>query len=217
MNKVILEVKKIYKKEMNEIKRRLKKFKYIWQTKDEEKALQELIFCIFTPQSKAINCWNCVEKIIEKKLLSTNNPVKLLKLKEMNYVRFKNKKAVFVIEAKNKFLKNGKIELLKFLARFRNVFEMREYLVKNIKGYGYKEASHFLRNIGFVDDVAILDRHILKNLKLMGVIKKIPVSMSPNIYIEIEKKMKIFSKKIKIPIGALDMVLWYKETGIFFK
>ena len=27
----------------------------------------------------------------------------------------------------------------------------------------YKEASHFLRNIGFGENIAILDRHILKN------------------------------------------------------
>ncbi len=217
MNKVISEIKEIYNKHKIEINKRLNNFKHILKSKDERKALHELIFCIFTPQSKAVNCWNCVEKIIEKKLLLTNKPSELLKLKEMNYVRFKNKKARFAIEAKNKFIKNKKIKLLEFLLQFKNVFEMRKYLVNNIKGYGYKEASHFLRNVGFVDEVAILDRHILKNLKLMGVIKKIPDSLTPELYCLIEKKMKAFSKRIKIPIAALDMVLWYKETGIFFK
>ncbi|MCX7699112.1 MAG: N-glycosylase/DNA lyase [Candidatus Goldbacteria bacterium] len=217
MNKIVAEIKQIYKKNKNEIRKRLNEFKNIWETKNEFKALQELIFCIFTPQSKAINCWKCVEKIIEKKLLYTDNPEKLLRLKEINYVRFKNKKANFVVEAKNKFIKNGKIQILKFLSTFKDVYEMREYLVKNIKGYGYKEASHFLRNIGFFNDVAILDRHILKNLKLMKVINKIPKTLTPKLYLEIEQCMKFFSKKIKIPMGALDLILWYKETGEFFK
>ena len=217
MNKVLKEVKKIYKDKKDIINKRLIEFRNIRETKDEKRALCELIFCIFTPQSKATNCWNCVEKIIEKNLLKSNEPAEFLKLNEMNYVRFKNKKAYFAIEAKNKFIKNGKTEILKFLSKFKSVNEMREHLVENIKGYGYKEASHFLRNIGFVDEVAILDRHILKNLKLMGVIKRIPESVTPKLYLIIEEKMKKFSEKIKIPMGALDLILWYKETGIFFK
>lgn len=217
MNNIILEIKNIYKKKRDEINKRLELFKSIWKSKDEKAALQELIFCIFTPQSKATSCWNCVKKISEKKLLFSNKPDDLLKLPEINYVRFKNKKAVFAIEAKNKFIKNNKIILLKFLTGFKNALEMREYLVINIKGYGYKEASHFLRNIGFVNDVAILDRHILKNLKLMEVIKTIPKSLTKKKYLLIEEKMKRFSKKIRIPMAALDLILWYKETGFFFK
>ena len=100
-----MEVKKIYKENKSEIHKRLNDFKNVWKSKDEKKALQELIFCIFTPQSKAVNCWGCVKKIFENKLFLTNNPGELLKLKEINYVRFKNKKTRFAIEAKNKFMK----------------------------------------------------------------------------------------------------------------
>jgi N-glycosylase/DNA lyase len=217
MNKTIMEVKKAYKNNKEEINKRLNDFKNVWKSKDEKKALKELIFCIFTPQSKAVNCWECVEKIFKNKLFLTDNPEDLLKLKEMNYVRFKNKKARFAVEAKNKFVKKRKIKLLQSLSEISDVYEMRERLVKNVKGYGYKEASHFLRNVGFVNDVAILDRHILKNLKLMNVIEKIPDSLNQKTYLTIEKKMKDFSDKSGIPMGALDMVLWYKETGSFFK
>jgi len=90
-------------------------------------------------------------------------------------------------------------------------------LVKSIKGIGYKEASHFLRNIGLGEDLAILDRHILKNLKLLGVIEKIPKSLSRKKYFEIEGKMYEFAKEIQIPIGCLDLLLWYKQTGEIFK
>ena len=95
---------------------------------------------------------------------------------------------------------------------------MREWLVENIKGYGYKEASHFLRNVGLGSDIAILDRHILKNLKRYGVIDKIPPSLgNRKIYMDIEEKMKHFSKKIKVPLEELDLLFWAQETGFVFK
>jgi len=84
---------------------------------------------------------------------------------------------------------------------FKNPEKIRVWLVKNIKGFGYKEASHFLRNIGLGENIAILDRHILKNLKRFKVIKEVPISISPRKYLEIENKMKLFSKKIKIPVS----------------
>ncbi len=82
---------------------------------------------------------------------------------------------------------------------------------------GYKEASHFLRNIGLGEDLAILDRHILKNLALLGVIEEVPSSPTKRIYLEIEKKMTAFSGQAGIPMGELDLLLWYKEAGEVFK
>ncbi|MBW2339203.1 MAG: hypothetical protein JRF50_02490 [Deltaproteobacteria bacterium] len=85
------------------------------------------------------------------------------------------------------------------------------------KGIGYKEASHFLRNIGFEQNLAILDRHILKNLKWFGVIEEISGSLTKRQYFDIEKRMLEFSKAIHIPMSYLDFVMWYKETGATLK
>jgi N-glycosylase/DNA lyase len=93
----------------------------------------------------------------------------------------------------------------------------RDWLVRNVKGIGYKEASHFLRNIGLGEKFAILDRHVLKNLKLLEIIKEIPEFLSKKRYLEIENKMKNFADIIKIPLSHLDLLLWYKETGKIFK
>jgi N-glycosylase/DNA lyase len=57
----------------------------------------------------------------------------------------------------------------------------------------------------------------MKNLHAMGIIKKIPSSLSKGIYLDIEKRMQEFSQAIKIPMSHLDLVLWYKETGEIFK
>jgi N-glycosylase/DNA lyase len=82
---------------------------------------------------------------------------------------------------------------------------------------GFKEASHFLRNIGRGEDIAILDRHILKNLVKLGVINATPANLSEKTYLSIEEKMKAFSKRAKIPMAHLDLLLWFNETGKLFK
>lgn len=217
MTPALKEVKAIYASKKGDFDRRIRQFRNVWLKGTPADVLHELVFCIFTPQSKATRCWGCVEAIIEKNLMLDSTPEKLLELPEMNLVRFKNKKAAYAAAARDKFVKNGKITIKDFLRGLGGPLEMREWLVKNIKGYSYKEASHFMRNVGFGADIAILDRHILRNLAKMGVIAGVPESVTPKTYLEIEKKMKIFSRKIKIPMDALDLILWYKETGFIFK
>ena len=94
--------------------------------------------------------------------------------------------------------------------------EVREWLIKNVKGIGYKEASHFLRNIGF-KNMAILDRHILKNLRSNSIIKEIPKTLTRNRYLDIEKSFISFSKKLDITIDEMDLLFWSAETGKIFK
>jgi N-glycosylase/DNA lyase len=213
----IKQVKKIYKEKKSDFEKRILEFKAVWASGDGEKIMQELMFCIFTPQSKAVNCWKCVRSIVDNGLMLSGTASDFVKLKEINGVRFKNNKSRYAAGARDRFVKNGRIIIKETLGGFKNVFEMRGWLVKNIKGYGYKESSHFLRNIGFTDEITILDRHILKNLKLMGVIKKVPATVTPKLYMEIENKMKAFAKKIRIPLPALDLILWYREAGHIFK
>ena len=122
-----------------------------------------------------------------------------------------------MVEARRLFLKDGRISMRPWLEGFANVFECREWLVKNIKGMGYKEASHFLRNIGLGEEISILDRHILRNLNAFGVIEEIPESLGRATYLRIEKEMADFADRIKIPLPHLDLLLWYKEAGEIFK
>ena len=97
------------------------------------------------------------------------------------------------------------------------MLKTRDILVKDIKGMGYKEASHFLRNIGFGQDIAILDRHILRSLKRYGVIDDIPKSLTGRRYFEIEGKMREFSKRLGLGLVYLDFIFWYMGTGEVFK
>ncbi len=91
--------------------------------------------------------------------------------------RFYRNKASYIVEAREHRL-----------PRFENELDAREWLVKNVKGIGYKEASHFLRNTGF-EDVAILDRHILKVMSDHGLINSIPKSLTRKRYLELEERL----------------------------
>jgi len=205
----------IYQNIKNDIITRLGEFNDVWENGTEEDIFCELVFCLFTPQSKAKSCAGAVEKLVDKDLIFNGSENVLSD--ELNIVRFKHTKAKNLIMARQLFISNGKLEIKKRLSGFNTPYETREWLVENVRGMGYKEASHLLRNLGMGGDLAILDRHILKNLVLLKVIDEIPKSMSPKKYLEIEKIMIKYAKRIKIPSDHLDLVLWYKETGEIFK
>lgn len=209
------DIKSIYKDIKGDIVKQISNFKKIWKNANDEELFTELAFCILTPQSKARSGWQAICNLKEKNLLTCGKYSDINC--ELNIVRFKNKKAEYLIIAREKFLGNGNSSLRERLEMLRDVQDKRDWLVKEVKGYGFKEASHFLRNIGQGDDIAILDRHILKNLKLLGVIDEIPQSITRKKYIEIENRFRSFSIQIGIPLDHLDFVFWYKEAGEVFK
>jgi len=202
-----------YKKKKKRIKRRLKEFRNLHNGKDED-IFAELCFCLLTPQSKAIYCDKAVKNLKRKGLLlkGSKSAVKL----ELKGVRFANNKTTYLFAARKFFKKNQKIEIKNRLCT-DNIPKTRQWLVENVKGIGYKEASHFLRNIGLGEDIAILDTHILRNLKRYGVIEEVPISVTKKTYFDIEGKMRVFSRKIKIPLEELDILFWSNETGLIFK
>ncbi len=203
---------KEYSARKSEIKSRLKDFEKVLSKSDEE-IFKELAFCIFTPQSSALKCDCAVKKLEKENLLLKGSSEQIAK--KIGGVRFHNNKSKYLTEAREFFSEKGKISLKKFL-KGKN-FEIREFLVKNIKGFGYKESSHFLRNVGLGKNLAILDRHILKNLKKFNAISEIPKTLNCKKYLKIEQKMRLFSQKVKIPMEELDLLFWSIQTGKVFK
>jgi len=209
------ELKAIWISIQDEIESRLAEFDRIRKIGDDKAIFAELVFCILTPQSKARVCWAAVENLLDKNLLLKGESDQILG--ELHGVRFKYKKSEYVVEARDKLSIDGKIAIKSRISRFSDVCDAREWLVRNVKGIGYKEASHFLRNIGFGENLAILDRHILRNLRSLGVIEEIPDSLSRRRYLEIEIGMMEFADRVKIPMSHLDLVMWYNEAGEVFK
>jgi len=198
----------------DEIKSRIKDFQELWENGDEDEIFDELAFCLFTPQSKATVCWDTVEQLREKGMIEGGEKSQIAE--EIKNVRFRHNKSSYLIEAREDFLKEN-FSLREELKEFDDAKEARKWIVDNVKGLGYKESSHFLRNIGYTKDLAILDRHILKNLEELDVIEEIPKTLTKKKYLEIEEKMKSFSEEVGIPLGHLDLVLWHEEAGHIFK
>ncbi len=205
----------IHEKKRTAVENRLQDFRKVYEQSDE-KLFEELCFCLLTPQTKAKSADNVIKKLKEKNLLLTGSAeeIKLW----MAPIRFSNNKSQYIVEARKLFSDgNGQMKIKEKLESLASPLAMREWLVKNVKGYGLKEASHFLRNIGFGDEIAILDRHILKHLVKNGVIPEIPKSLTDKKYLEIEEKMKKFALQAGIPMSHLDLVWWSEETGEIFK
>jgi N-glycosylase/DNA lyase len=205
MNKEIKLLKKQHKQKSSAIKKRLDDFKKLKNAEKEKKFL-ELCYCICTPMSNAKKVYKIINEKNKKILLSgKDNEVK--KLLRTN-CRFHNNKASYIVKARD-FLNN--LDKLP-----TNGFEARELLIKNVKGISYKEASHFLRNIGY-RDLAILDGHIINSLHEIGFFKTNDRPKSPKYYLEMEKEMKRFAKENKIDLDELDLLLWSNKTGEILK
>jgi N-glycosylase/DNA lyase len=202
---LISELKKSKVKEI--IDERIKEFESVGK-KSRNEIFNELCFCLLTAN------FNAEKSIkIQNKLGNgfSNFPEKKLakKLKELGH-RHPNVRADYICNARthNKSLK-------KVLNSFKNDFDAREWVVKNVKGLGYKEASHFLRNIG-CKNLAIIDFHIVDLLVRYGLIKE-PKTLTKNRYLEIEKILREIAKKAKLNLAELDLYLWYAETGEILK
>ncbi len=205
---------KVYEGKKDEIENRIKEFIKIKERGDDREIFKELLFCILTPQSKAKVSWRAILELEREGLIDKPDFSKIREI--IKGVRFRNTKAQNIVIAIEKYFYDGKFSLKNILYE-KEPFFLREFLINDVRGYGLKEASHFLRNTGFGLTLSILDRHILKNLKSFGVIDEIPSTLTKRRYYEIEKKMRDFSRSIGIPFEHLDLIFWYNETGEIFK
>lgn len=194
---------------------KMAEFERLWKSGSEDELFQELAFCLMTPQSPAKACWEAVGRLFEGGLFYTGIEAELVLA--IHPIRFKHHKARYMIGARELFLPCGVPCLRRLLEIHGDPPDMREWLVNNVKGLGFKEASHFLRNIGLGEDLAILDRHILRTMKARGVIRRIPDSISRKRYLVSEKKFIRWAERLKIPPAHLDLLLWHQGTGHLFK
>jgi N-glycosylase/DNA lyase len=197
-------LKRLYRKRRSAIRERLSEFSSV----PASEYFYELAYCLLTPQSSAVHADRAVETL-RSHLFSEQggNPEQLLR-NPAHYIRFHRTKARHLLLARAGFP-----AVLQALSNGRPAGEVREWLVKNVKGLGYKEATHFLRNIGKNNGLAILDRHILRNLKRYGSIRSVPKALTRRKYLAIEQRFKAFSQQIGIPPDELDLLLWSMETG----
>ena len=194
---------KEYLEKKQNIKSKLLEFKEL----SEKEKYKEFLFCLLTPQSNAQRCWQAVEEISKQSSPSLETLKEILSSK----TRFHNTKALRIFKAKESWNK------ITPLLHNENILLLRNQISENVNGYGLKESSHFLRNIGKSNNqIAILDRHILRNLQSNNIITDTKIKSKKH-YLEIESAFLNFSKQINIPADELDLLWWSRENGEIFK
>jgi len=169
---------------------------------------KELCFCIMTANCGAEKCIEIHEKI-GNEFMILNEESLANKFKEYGY-RFPNIRSTYIINARD-YLNELEYKIRHGL----DEIELRDWLVKQVKGLGYKEASHFLRNIGY-KNLAIVDFHIIDVLTKHNLIEK-PKNINKKHYLEIEKLLINIGDKLNLNLAELDLYLWYLETGKILK
>ncbi len=189
------------------IEARIKEFESL-RSSSREDLFKELCFCILAANFSAERSLRIVEEIGDD-LLKLSEEELAEALRRLGH-RFPSSRARYIVQARRSL-----DELVKVLETIDDEFMVREWLVRNVKGVGYKEASHFLRNIGF-KNLSIIDFHIIDLLARYGLIKR-PRSLTRRRYLEIEGLLRRISEKLGISLAELDLYLWYMETGRILK
>lgn len=191
------------------VNKRVSEFKSLGK-KGSSEIFKELCFCILTANFTAERGMK-IQEAIGDGFLSMKEEELAIKLRELGH-RFPNMRAKFIAEAKR-----HKDTLKYELSSFTEEKDAREWIAKNIKGMGYKESSHFLRNIGY-DNLAIIDFHIIDILAENGLITKPKnKSLTKSKYAEVEGVLKKLADKSNLTLSELDLYLWYLETGNILK
>lgn len=205
MQELINQISQLKKSSLSaKINKRLKEFKALGK-KGNQEWFCELCFCILTANSKASTALSIQQELGANGFLCKSQD-SICSCIRKNKHRFHNNKSNYIVLARKH--KNIKDIVL-------NQKDPRKWIAENIKGLGYKESSHFLRNVGY-QDYAIIDRHVINILSENKLIKK-SASITPKLYVDIESLLLKIANQLKMSQAELDLYLWYMKTGEVLK
>lgn len=208
-------LKQVYGKKKSIIRNRLNEFRKIKEKADDNQLFEELAFCICTAGASAKMGLRSVKAM--RDILPTGS-LKALRKRLDGVHRFPNARPAYIVHTREYLKSEHNFKIKELLNSFDDPIERRDFLAKNknIKGIGYKESSHFLRNIGY-PGYAILDKHILNTLYEFKVIKSPKPPSTRDKYLYTEQKLIDFSDTIGIHLDELDLLLWSEKTGEILK
>lgn len=208
MKELIESVENLINSEIrNLVDKRIQEFSVIRQC-SIDKIFKELCFCVMTANCGAEKCIEVHEGLGDGFLHLSETQLSE-RFKELGY-RFPNLRAKYIAEDQNYITM-----LEEMLNNNGNEQELRDWIVKTMKGIGYKEASHFLRNIGY-KNYAIVDFHII-DLLVKHELYQRPKTLTKKKYLEVENLLEHMASKLNLNLAELDLYLWYLETGKILK
>lgn len=208
-------IKAVHTERYKEISERLNEFRSVWSTGSDLRLWEEMVFCFFTGGCSAKMGMRSVDAI---RHLLENGSQQELAAALSGVHRYPNARSRYVVASREYLNKHCGMRLREKLASFDNDIDRRDWLVKDkgVKGLGYKEASHYLRNIGF-SGYAILDKHVLNCLSELGLIEDPSPPSRREKYLETENILRNMSADLQIDMDEMDLVLWSMKTGEILK
>lgn len=207
-------IKKDYELKKQRITQRLNEFKGTLDKSDLD-IFEELVFCILTANTSAKMALNSIQSIRPHLLNGTKE--QLSEALKGKYIYW-NIRPKYITETRDYLKKEFNFKLRDKIISFKDKQDLRDFFAqnKNIKGIGYKESSHFLRNIG-IKGYAILDKHIINTLHENKIIPTPKRPANKAQYLELEQKYFEFANLLKIDPDELDLLLWSRKNGQILK
>ncbi|MDT5159362.1 MAG: N-glycosylase/DNA lyase [Acidobacteriota bacterium] len=199
----------------SEIRARLSEFEDVWRKATDARLWEELVFCIFTAGASARMGLSSIEAI--RHLLARGTHEELAAALQRKH-RYPNSRSGYICVTREFLEGDCGMRLRERLESFADPLERRDWLARSrgVKGLGYKESSHFLRNVG-LRGYAILDKHILRCLFEVGVLDTPQPPSTRTRYLATEERLRDFARDLRIDFDELDLVLWSMKTGEILK
>ncbi|AEF86378.1 probable N-glycosylase/DNA lyase [Treponema primitia ZAS-2] len=211
------ELHDIYINHKNELENRLDDFRSRWAEGSDQDIFEELCYCLCTAREKAKYAFAAMGSLRKTKKLFKGSEAEIDAVLLESGIALHPAKAQRIIQNREIYYPGTKKKIEKEFLCFNDILLSRRELKNRINGFGFKEASHFLRNLGFGEKICILDTHTAQQLVQYKVISERPSSWTEKKYLEVERAMIGFAKKVKIPVDALDLVFMLKENPEIIK
>ena len=205
----------VHRARRREIRARLAEFAAVRREASDERLWEELVFCIFTAGASARMGLRSIAAV--RPLLAAGAHEELAATLTGVH-RYPRSRSGYIVTTRDYLRADCRMRLRARLEGFADPLTRRDWLARTsgIKGLGYKEASHFLRNIGF-RGYAILDKHILRCLFELGVLASPAPPTTRARYLATEDLLRRFARTARIDFDELDLVLWSMKTGEILK
>jgi len=201
-------------------------FRNKWESLDEQQIWKELCFCLlsgnvaFELVKSTIDVldqkgfldynWIVTEKNSQEyifNLFNNSNFEPKKKNGELRKYRYPKKRSHEIAEAAKVIYSKASIKEL--LKQSSSEVEIRNFLSKNIPGLGIKESSHFLRNIGFSNSLAIIDVHVLNFLKQNRFVLWENSSLTTKKYCKLETILQNLAEFHNLDLAIFDLAIWH--------
>ena len=211
----IEKIKAAHAERRGDIEKRLAEFGDVWKRGNDARLWEEMVFCFFTGGCSAKMGLRSIEAV--RPLLEKGTQPELANALTGVH-RYPNARSRYVVASREFLKQHCDLKIRAKLESFDCRIERRDWLVKEkgIKGLGYKEASHFLRNVGF-RGYAILDKHVLRCLAELKIIEEPKPPNTRSRYLMVEEKLKNLTHTANIDFDEMDLVLWSMKTGEILK